>query len=274
MKKMYSRVLVPLDGSDRALAALGPARRLARLHHAQLGVVTVAAPETTDAEIEAVVAAGLRVAGDPAAPAIVLRGLDAASELARLDREYQDTLLCLTTRARRPLGRAVLGSVARDVVRASDQALVLVGPRCAPTDAGGFHRLLVCLDGTPEGEIILSWATRWSVASGLPLALMRVVYPLVDPASRIAPTEEQLDQLGYVYRVARRLERDGYQVAGATVQHPSTSAAIIDFAAANPDALIAVSTADPDPLAEALEGSIAAQVVRSSSAPVIVARHT
>jgi nucleotide-binding universal stress UspA family protein len=44
---MYTRILVPLDGSERALAALGPARRLARLHGAELGVVTVAGPAST-----------------------------------------------------------------------------------------------------------------------------------------------------------------------------------------------------------------------------------
>lgn len=42
---MYTRILVPLDGSDRALAALGPARRPARLHGAQLWLMTVATPD-------------------------------------------------------------------------------------------------------------------------------------------------------------------------------------------------------------------------------------
>jgi hypothetical protein len=47
----------------------------------------------------------------------VLRGADATSELARLDREDPQSLLCLTTLARRPLGPLLFGSVAGELVR-------------------------------------------------------------------------------------------------------------------------------------------------------------
>ena len=216
----YTRVLVPLDGSDRALAALGPARRLARPHRAELGLVTVAAPDAAADEADVVVDAGRRAAGDPEAPGMILRATDIASELARLDRDRPEFLLCMTTRARRPLGRAVLGSIAREVVRRSDQAISLVGPRCDVANTRDIRRLLVCLDGTVQGEAILPWAKRWSSTTGVELVLVRVVYPLVDPAARIAPTESQLDELGYVRRIGLDLERDGYRVADVTVQHP------------------------------------------------------
>lgn len=55
---MYRRILVPLDGSEHALAAVGPARRLARLHGAQLWLVTVATPTMAADEAEAIVAVG------------------------------------------------------------------------------------------------------------------------------------------------------------------------------------------------------------------------
>jgi nucleotide-binding universal stress UspA family protein len=103
---------------------------------------------------------------------------------------------------------------------------------------------------------------------------MRVQYPLVDPAARVPPTEEQIDELGYVRRVALRLEREGHRVTDVTVQHPSTPDALVDFASGVPHAFLAVSTADVGPVTESLEGSIAAQVVRSSSVPVLIARHT
>lgn len=268
----YTRVLVPLDGSDRALEALGPARRLARLHRAELGVVTVAAADAASDAAAAIVDAGRRAAGDLEVHGVMLSAIDVASELARLDRDHPEILLCLTTRARRPLGRALFGSIAREVVRRSDQAIALVGPRCDLTNTRDVRRLLVCLDGTPQGEVILPWAKRWSTTTGLPLILIRVVYPLIDPAARIPPTETQLDELGYVRRVALELERDCYRVDDVTVQHPSAPEAITDLAADIPDVLLAVSTANAGLLSEALEGSTFARVIRTSSVPVIVAR--
>jgi nucleotide-binding universal stress UspA family protein len=269
---IYARILVPLDGSERALAACGPARRLARLHGATLGLVTVAGPDATSGEINAIIEAGRLAMGDVATEAVVVRGSDPASTLARYDREHPETLLCLTTRARRPLGRALLGSVASEVVRESDQVVVLVGPRCESAHHGEITRLIVCLDGTSEGEVILSWATRWSAAASVPILLVRVVYPLVAPVARIPPTEAQIDELGYLRRIALQLQGDGYQVADMTVQHASSADVLMDLAADIPDALLAVSTATAG-LADVVDGSVAAEVVRGSSVPVMVARH-
>jgi nucleotide-binding universal stress UspA family protein len=189
---MYARIVVPVDGSDDALAALGPARRLARLHQAQLSLVTVATPDTTaeEEEIETIVAAGQRAAGDPAPEVIVLRSMDAASELARLSRDHPEALLCLRTRAR-PHVAGLLGSVAGELLRISEGAVAFVGPSCDVADTSPIRRLLVCLDGTSAGEAVLPWATRWSAATGVPLVLVRVVYPLVEPAARVPPTEAQ-----------------------------------------------------------------------------------
>lgn len=269
---MYTRILVPLDGSDRALAALGPARRLARLHGAQLWLMTVATPDTPEARVESLVARARPAAGEPTPELTVLHGVDPAAELERVVRDEPDALMCLTTRARGPMGSALFGSVAREIVRRADRAVVLIGPSCDVEDAGAIRRIVVCLDGTLEGEAILPWTTRWSASTGVPLMLVRVVYPLVEPAARVPPTEAQLDELGYVRRLALRLESDGYRVSDVTVQHPSAPDALIDVAAGLPGGLLAVSTGVAGSLEEALEGSTAAQLVRGSSVPVLVAR--
>jgi nucleotide-binding universal stress UspA family protein len=103
---------------------------------------------------------------------------------------------------------------------------------------------------------------------------MRVVYPLVEPVARVPPTEEQLAQLGYVRGIALRLEGEGYRVVNVTVQHASAPDAIVDLSADVPGALVAVSTANAGALVETIEGSTAAQILRGSSVPVIVARQT
>jgi len=68
-----------------------------------------------------------------------------------------------------------------------------------------------------------------------------------------------------------RLEHEGHRVADVTVQHVSASDALVDVAADVPGAVLCVSTASADPLADPVEGSTAAQLVRSSSVPVFVA---
>ena len=125
-----------------------------------------------------------------------------------------------------------------------------------------------------QAALVQKAATRWSLAAGVPLVLMRVVYPLVEPVARVPPTEEQLAQLGYVRGIALRLEGEGYRVVNVTVQHASAPDAIVDLSADVPGALVAVSTANAGALVETIEGSTAAQILRGSSVPVIVARQT
>jgi nucleotide-binding universal stress UspA family protein len=270
---MYTRILVPIDGSDRALAALGPARRLAQLHGAQLCAMTVVPPDIAADPIDSVIEGARRVAGDERLECSVVHGADPASELLRVICDEPETLLCLSTRARGPIGRLLFGSVAGEVVRRADRPIVLVGPSCDVGDVEPIRRIVVCLDGTPEGEAILRWTAQWSVSTGLSMVLVRVVYPLVEPIARVPPTEAQLQELGYVRGVAERLEREGLRVTDVTVQHPWPPEALTDFAAERPGAVLAVSTKAAGPLMEVLEGSTAARVVRGSSVPVLVARH-
>lgn len=269
---MYTQIVVALDGSDRALDALGPARRLCRLHGAELSFVTVALPGTTDETTAGLAAAARQAAGDSGATLAVLRADDAAAELARFTRDRPDALLCMTTRARGSLGRVVFGSVAAELIRRSDEAIVFVGPSCNVEDTSPIRRLLVVLDGSPAGETVLPWATRWSRTTGVPLALVRVVYPLIDPSARIPPTETQLDELAYVRRVAERLERDGHKVDGVSVQHSSTAEAIVDLAADVPGALVALAKRrGAASVINPVQGDIVAPVLRSSTVPVILA---
>jgi nucleotide-binding universal stress UspA family protein len=267
---MYTRVAVALDGSDRALEALGPAHRLCRLHRAALWLVAVVSPDSAT-EQSTLIRTAARVSVELIANTLIIRGVDPAAELARFQREHPDALLCLMTRARGLLGRVMFGSVAAELVRQSDRAIALVGPSCDSGDTTTIRRLLVCVDGTPAGEAVLPWATAWSVSTGVPLALVHVVYPLVDPAARLPPTEKQLDELAYVRHLARRLERDGHRVADVTVQHPSAADAIVDLAADVPGALIALAKPSTDFSIGGLHASMAARVLRGSTVPVVLA---
>jgi nucleotide-binding universal stress UspA family protein len=266
----YRRVAVAVDGSDRALDALGPALRLARLHDAALQVVTVARPGDR-AGAEAILATAARRAGDVTVEATVLEGEDPAATLGRFDDEHPETLLCLTTRVQRPIARAVLGSVAAGVVAHSTQVVALVGPRC---DLGGdapIDQMVVSLDGSDEAEAILPWAEAWSGAISLPITLVHVVYPLVPPEAAVAPTAAQMDELRYLRRVAREMQADGHAVRDLVVQHPDPPGAIIDVVEGLPRSVVAAASTDRHPFTEVIVRSTTATVLRASTAPVLVA---
>jgi nucleotide-binding universal stress UspA family protein len=266
----YRWIAVPLDGSEHALEAVGPAQRLAALHDAALWLVAVAPPGRT-AEAEAALTAGQAEVGGTDTRGTVLVGSDPARALADFDDEHPEALLCLTTRGRRPLGRALFGSVGAAVVRHSTQAVALVGPACGRAGDAPVDRLLVCLDGTPEAEVILPSAAAWSDATGVGMVLVHVVYPLVAPEARVAPTDEQMAELAYLRAVAVGLRADGHDVVDVVVQHPHPPEPILGLADDLTGAVVCIATASRGPLVEAVVGSVTAEVLRSSPVPVVVA---
>lgn len=266
----YRDVAVAVDGSARSLDALGPARRLARLHGAGLSLVTVARPGDRSGA-EAILASTADQAGDAVHHATVLEGEDPAEALGRFDDEHPETLLCLTTRGRHPLARTVLGSVAAGVVAHSSQVVALVGPRCDLGDDEPVDRMVVSLDGSVEGEAILPWAEAWSRAVSVPMTLVHVVYPLVPPEAGVAPAQDQLDELGYLRGIRRRLQADGCDVTGLVVQHPDPPDAIVDVVQGFPRVVVAGASTDRHPFTEVFARSTTATVLRASTAPVLVA---
>lgn len=245
--------------------------RLARLHGCELWLLTVATPLITDDAVQQILAAGRRLSEVPESQATVLYGDDPATELARFDREHTDALLCMTTKGRTSLGRAMFGSVTRQVVTGSDQAQVLVGPRCESSDTAPLGALVVCLDGSKDAESILRWAELWNAATDLSLVLVHIVYPLPPPEARIALSAQQLAPFRYLKRVASALKKDGYRVSDLIIEHTDTPEAILDIASKHPHGMLAVATGHPTPLGEMVVGSTAARLLRSSPIPVLIA---
>jgi nucleotide-binding universal stress UspA family protein len=149
------RVLVPLDGSPRAEAALAPAVAVARLFNAELQLVQVVAPVVVvteppslptglDQELTAIrkgaaqdylddLAGRLRTEGVPASAMAVLGG-GAAVTLLELTRPGQIDLVAIATHGRSGVRRLVLGSVADKLVRAAESPVLVCRP---PSTARG-----------------------------------------------------------------------------------------------------------------------------------------
>lgn len=142
------RILVPLDGSELAEAAIARVVETAASRSSTLVLMRAAEPRTLpgtdviDAQIEAVreaeaylasVKAKLERQGVQKVEANVWRG-PAASAIIEAAKMYKPDLIVMSTHGRSGLGRLIFGSVAESVLRGTTFPVRLICPAGAPVD--------------------------------------------------------------------------------------------------------------------------------------------
>jgi nucleotide-binding universal stress UspA family protein len=301
---MFVTVLVPLDGSRFAEAALPIARRLTlgargRMYLAMAHVPMtpvmglgemVVPPVGLDQELRqreqtylADTAAGLGQVGDGSVEFRLIDGLAGESicqEAARIGAD----LIVMATHGRGAIGRLWLGSVADYVVRQATGPVLLVHPD--RTGESGpdrpIHGLLAPLDLSTHAEAVLDPVVTLAQLTQAHLTLLHVVVPFFDLADVSLPYPVPQDPAITERRCAeaqRRLDHlaDGLREQGVGV---STRVAIGASAAGGIlDALdearfdaVAVTTHGVGGLRRLLLGSVADKVIRGARKPVLVLR--
>ena len=294
------RILVPLDGSREALAALPYARVLAVPGTAVilLGVVPVAdeviagtgqmlvpADQMTAIEEDRArapleeAARGLRDAGHTVS--VEVTAGDPATRILDVAEERGAAMIVMASRGRGALGRLIYGSVADRVAReAAVPTMVVRAAQPAPGPVG-ITRLVVPLDGSPLAEAALAVTAAVSRRLGeTPLFLVRVVNPVelmppavgmaeAIPAEVYAETEEQMEAGARTYLdgVAAELRAQGLPVATQVLTGPP--AAAIE-AATRPGDVTVLCSHERTGVMRWLVGSVAEQLVREDEAPVIL----
>src|SRR5579871_752888 len=125
----FRHLLVPLDGSEGAARALPVARALAGRLGAEIHTVSVATAPEHAGELRDHAAKLLGT--DPADERVhVVVGDDPARTIRAQAATLAPCLVCMATHGRARVPEAVIGSVARNVVAASAQPVVTVGPAC------------------------------------------------------------------------------------------------------------------------------------------------
>jgi nucleotide-binding universal stress UspA family protein len=166
---MYARILVPLDGSDRALAALSWAAAIPCQQVRLLRVVAEGEPDP--AGDFGVAETMLKEAGRTVAPAVA-RG-DPAEEIVRAANDAD--LIVMATRARGAGGRLIYGSVADRVARHAPTPTLLVRSGGDPVGPGPAGRLVVPLDGSPAADRAVPIAAALSRSLAIDVHLVTVV---------------------------------------------------------------------------------------------------
>jgi nucleotide-binding universal stress UspA family protein len=199
--------------------------------------------------------------------------------LAFAERQRPD-LIAMATHGRSGLRRAVLGSVATHILSSTAFPLLLVRPRDEATPpAVTLTDVIVPLDTSELSEAVLPIAQHIAKSLGLNVRLVTALptlaqlylgtQPVAYPADIIARAEDTLTE--YLQEVSARLQQNGLNATWEILRGDAGDA-IVDYARALPNNLIAISTHGRSGLGRWVVGSVADKVVRSSGDPVLIIR--
>ncbi len=298
----YRNILVPLDGSQSAEAAIPYAKRLARSSRSRIHLVMVHEPaavlvgmgdtpplleldqESRDQERSYLASLSGELLQE-GLPMVEFRDLEGApgpclcEEASRLEVD----LVVMATHGRGTMGRLWLGSVADYLVRHLTAPVLLVHPdRRVASEEPEVHSVLVALDLSRESEAILEPVVTLSQVTGGYVTLVHVVEPVIGPVGLGAPfvpavppgvfTEQRTLALRKLDEVADRLRARGVSVRARLVDSASAAVGLLETLQAKTYDLLAVTTHGRGGVRRLLLGSVADKVIRGAGKPVLVVR--
>lgn len=269
---MYQRIVLPLDGSAMAARAIGPARVLAAACDAPLLAVSCLAPDEPAAERAEVVRQQLadRDAGDVELRLPVTPG-PVAPALAEVLDEAPGSLVVMASVARAHAA-AIVGSVAEELLGATGEPVLLVGPHVEVERFQLAGPLLVPVDGSVTSEAAVPLARAWVVAFGLHPWVVSVVDRPPGAAVTSAADGDAFES-AYVNRIARRLEgQAGVQVDFEVLRGKRPAEAIATDARERGAAVICASTHGHTGARRVALGSVAIAIVHHAPCPVLLTR--
>jgi nucleotide-binding universal stress UspA family protein len=296
---MFRRILVTLDGSEFAEAALPAAAAIARKSGGELRLVTVEDPGwrfitesgwayiDSDAEAAARAAAAAYMESTrarmlescPRVTTVVRAGYPVDEIIAEAD-EYDADVVVMATHGRGAMSSLWLGSVTNQCMRHIHKPMLLVRPdegAAGRPEGLALQRLVVPLDGSEFSERALGPAIGLANLFGSRIELTRLVHDLsvADPEffpHTVAHTTEIVEHdraaaSEYLEHVAEPLRAWGLAVATHAAPAPEAAPAVVSEAQGD---VIVMSTHARSGLERAFLGSVAQSVVRASEGPVLV----
>ena len=298
---MYSRILVPLDGSSLAELVLPYARVLGKAFGAQVVLYGVFDPTFLETVADSQGREPLSVKRRETADYLISiqsrlvdEGLKATSTFhddeplplipadCILDEAEKEpsTLIAMSTHGRAGIGRWLLGSTTAKVFQATRSPMLVVRPDDdgSPPQEGRLGSVLVPLDGSPLAEQVLPHATAVAKALDLEVTLLRVT-PGLRPAEMAAPPPEPREPdpeaVAYLEPIEQRLRKAGVAAVKTRAEYAGSAAsAIIDVAQELPNCLIALTSHGRSGIGRWYIGSVADRVVRYARRAVLLTRAT
>jgi nucleotide-binding universal stress UspA family protein len=299
---MIRSILVPLDGSRFAEAALPLAVRLTRAAHAQLRLLL--AHETAPALVlaggtnwDAAEQPGNRERAQTylAQTADCLPAHGEPTEYELVDGEVGPALaerimltapdlVVMATHGRGTIGRFWRGSVADYLVRHVTVPILLVRPdrQSRIGTSTGFRKVLVPLDLSESSDLILEPVKSLARVTQAHLTLIHVVEPAFDVTlpspPLIAPMETGLTDREceraqrHLDRLAAKLRSEGFSVATRVASGAGVAGRLLAKLRDGNFDLVAMTTHGRGGLQRTVLGSVATRLITDAAQPVLVLR--
>lgn len=296
---MVDRILVPLDGSDRAEEILSQVSRLLRREDAEVILSRVVDVPHSLARVDV----GALRAEEHAKSETYLRevarrlsdqgcrvrtrvdeGPVAETLLRAADRE-EATLIAMSTHGRSGLARWYMGSVAEKLIRASELPVLLArsfGPEGKPAGKGEvpFRRILVPVDGSGCSLAVVPAVKRFAALFEAEVLVIAVEEPVPEevslalagsppPQAAAGVSREKAAEIAAA--AAREFESEGLKIRWDTY-HGDVASRILDASGLEKADLIAMATHGRTGMSRWRLGSITEKVLRASPLPMLVVR--
>ncbi len=279
---MYSRILVPLDGSPQSQQVLPYVRLLAKALQLPVELICAFSPvpeEMADPRhglyIDQLATTFRNQAQEELRPirtslqdsgiavsSTVHEG-DAATHIVEEADKQPDTLIAMSTHGRSGISRWVMGSVTDKVLHATTSPMLIV--RCKPEESFAqevkLSAMIVPLDGSSHAESILQHVVTLAKGLESKVMLTRVT----------SSTDSSLDPAAYLSQVAQGLRREGISSVEEQLLHGEVSDIIVNLTHQIADSLVAVTTHGHSGVKHWL-GSITDRIVNHAGGPVLVCR--
>jgi len=266
---MARTILVPLDGSAASERILPEASRIlgtnGRVH--LLHLLSGKSAREGKGYLER-----LRRSAFPRSEGLnLVRTGKAADGILRAALEKNIDLIAMTTHARDGVGRHLLGSVAAEVVRASQLPVLLSRPD-TPAPRNPIRRILVPIDGNQSPSDLLQTLRFLCPDAQQEVILLRVLPAVHDPAPQWAvkaPLSPGTSPESRLQDLADGLEEEGF-IAWPITSVGNVEEEILAHGRKLEVDLIAMSTHGRGGLERLLEGSVSEQVLRRSPVAVLL----
>jgi len=202
-----------------------------------------------------------------------------AESILRLAEETFVDLIAMSTHGRTGLRRALLGSVADEIV-CNARPPVFLAPATITTQPDSAPRsILLPLDGTSLAEAAIPVAQQFAQNTGATLSLIHIIKPdhsgygqQHDPAStrEHSPTQQTTS---YLERIQLQLQLAGvpshYQIASG-----DPAEAIIRAICTENSDLVVMSTHGRSGVERIIHGSVTSQIIGNTTCPLLLIRGT
>jgi len=290
---MYERILVPLDGSKLAELALPCAEELAGVFNSEVVLIGICEPEESPYShmchlyIEKIAeVVGNRIKKVSSTVIVKPVALDGRPAEGIIDyAEKNDvSLIIMASHGRSGIMSWTLGSVANKVLQRTGTPILLIRAKASHLEAGAqglFNRILVPLDGSDVGEVVLPHVRQLTEKLESEVILLRVVAPgqhvhTIGGLDYVRFAEQQIESMKaeakeYLDKVSKRLAGTKGMVR-SEVRVGDTTHEIIKFADEANIRLVTISSHGRSGIRQWISGSVTHKILHAGNTPLLLVK--